>query len=430
VSDGRGYLTGFGNHYATEAVAGALPQGQNAPQRPAYGLYTEQLSGTSFTTPRAENRRSWLYRLQPSAVHPPYRESPSRTLASGPFDALAASPNRLLWQPFALPREPTDFVDGLVTICGNGAPADGSGMAAHLYLANRSMRDRAFFNADGEFLLVPQQGSILVVTECGCIDAAPLEIVVVPRGMRFRVELKDAEARGYVCENYGAPLRLPELGPIGANGLANPRDFMTPVAWYEDVAAKTELMQKFQGRLWATVLDHSPFDVVAWHGNYAPYKYDLRCFNVLGSISFDHPDPSIFTVLTAPSEAAGQANVDFVLFPPRWSVAEHTFRPPWYHRNVMSEFMGLIAGSYEAKAASLQPGGATLHNCMQAHGPDVESWRRASSESLEPVKIEGGTAFMFETRRALHATRLAMESPMLSADYDVVWRGLPRATPR
>ena len=357
------YLPGFANHHSSEAVPGALPVGRNSPQRVAFGLYAEQLSGTAFTAPRSENRRSWLYRLRPTANHPPFRPYGGDTLVrSGPFDGSYDSPNRLRWDPLPVPGDPTDFVDGLVTLAGTGAPRDGHGVSVHLYAANRAMRDRVFFSADGELLLIPQEGRLDVATEFGTIELGPLQVALIPRGVRFRVGLPDGAARGYVAENHGALLRLPDLGPIGSNGLANPRDFETPVAAYEDREGPVELVQKYGGRLWTTTLDHSPLDVVAWHGNLAPCRYDLSRFNAINTVSFDHPDPSIFTVLTSPSDTPGTANLDFVIFPPRWMVAEDTFRPPWFHRNVMSEYMGLIHGSYDAKAGGFAPGGGSLHN--------------------------------------------------------------------
>ena len=424
-ADGLIYLSGFGNEFATEAVAGALPVGQNAPQRPPLGLYAEGISGTAFTAPRAENRRSWLYRIRPSASHPPFRRRDSGRLRTGPFDEAEAPANRLRWDPPPLPKQPQDFLDGLTTLAGTGSPATGSGVGVHYVLANRSMQDRAFFDADGELLIIPQQGSIRLVTEMGRLLVEPLEVAVIPRGVRFRVELPQGPLRAYVCENYGAPFRLPELGPIGSNGLANARDFLSPAAAFEDNDRPTELIQKFQGSLWTTELDHSPFDVVAWHGNHAPYKYDLRRFNTMGTVSFDHPDPSIFTVLTSPSDTPGIANADFVIFPPRWQVAEHTFRPPWFHRNVMNELMGLITGAYDAKADGFLPGGASLHNCMSAHGPDLDTWRRASQATLEPHRIEDTMAFMFETRAVLRPTRWALEGGLLQSGYDQAWAGFP-----
>jgi homogentisate 1,2-dioxygenase len=420
------YMTGFGGHFETEAVPGALPLGRNSPQKVPFGLYAEQLSGTAFTAPRTENRRSWLYRLLPTAFHLPFKALAGiGLLRTAPFDEAAVSPNRLRWDPLPWPEAGCDWLSGLVSYAGNGDVAEGSGMAAHLYACDRSMR-RAFVDADGELLIVPQQGALRIVTELGIVDAPPLHVAVIPRGVRFRVEV-DGPSRGYVCENYGALLRLPELGPIGSNGLANPRDFETPVAWYEDKDEPTELVQKFQGRLWTTTLDHSPFNVVAWHGNLAPYRYDLTRFSTMGTVSFDHPDPSIFTVLTAPSDTPGTANVDFVIFPPRWMVAEETFRPPWFHRNVMSEFMGLIHGAYDAKEGGFAPGGASLHNQMNGHGPDRTSYEKAIAATLAPHKIENTMAFMFECRAVIRPTRWAIEGPTLQLDYDDCWAGFTKA---
>ena len=422
------YLPGFGNHVSTEAVAGALPIGRNSPQRPPHGLYAEQLSGTAFTAPRSENRRSWLYRLRPTAQHPAFTPyDGARLLRTAPFGDAPPSPNRLRWDPLPLPTEPTDWLDGLVSYGGTGNVAEQSGVGIHCYAANADM-DRAFFDADGELLIVPQAGALQIDTELGRLDVAPLQIALIPRGVRFRVRLTDGEARGFVLENYGALLRLPDLGPIGANGLANPRDFETPVAWFEDVDQPTQVVQKFQGGLWQTTLDHSPFDVVAWHGNLAPCRYDLRRFNTINTVSFDHPDPSIFTVLTSPSDTPGTANCDFVIFPPRWMVGEDTFRPPWFHRNVMSEFMGLIAGAYDAKeGGGFVPGGASLHNQMNGHGPDQATYRKAVAADLQPHKIEGTMAFMFETRHVVRTTEWANTSPTMQLDYDDVWTGFPKA---
>ncbi len=419
------YQTGFGNHFASEAVAGALPVGQNSPQRTPFGLYAEQLSGTAFTAPRVENRRSWLYRLRPAASHAPFTPWQGASfLKSAPFER-PASPNRLRWDPLPLPEAPTDFVEGLVTYGGNGDVGTGAGIGVHLYACNRSMEGRAFFNADGEMLIVPENGVLRIVTEFGIMAVEPQEMVLIPRGVRFRVEV-EGPSRGYVCENYGALFRLPDLGPIGSNGLANPRDFETPVAAFEDIDGAYELIQKFQGGLWATTLDHSPFDVVAWHGNLAPCRYDLRRFNTINTVSFDHPDPSIFTVLTSPSETPGTANCDFVIFPPRWMVAEHTFRPPWFHRNVMSEFMGLVTGVYDAKAGGFAPGGGSLHNQMSGHGPDQASYGGAIQAELKPHRIEDTMAFMFESRWVIRPTDYAMETPTMQLDYDDVWAGFDK----
>ncbi|MFO0667695.1 MAG: homogentisate 1,2-dioxygenase [Polyangiaceae bacterium] len=419
-------LFGFGNHHVTEAIPGALPEGQNSPQKVPFGLYAEQLSGTAFTAPRSENRRSWLYRLRPSANHAafvPYEQASS--LETAPFD-LPPTPNRLRWNALEIPSAETDFVDGLFTYGGNGDVADGRGMAAHGYAFRKSMENRIFMNADGEMLFVPQEGTLTLDTEFGTLEVPPLFIAVVPRGVRFRVRTA-GPARGYICENYGALFQLPELGPMGSNGLANARDFESPRASFEDQEGPVEFVQKFQGRLYRTTLSHSPLDVVAWHGNLAPYRYDLRRFNTVNTVSFDHPDPSIFTVLTSPSDTRGTANCDFVIFPPRWMVAENTFRPPWFHRNVMSEFMGLIAGVYDAKAEGFVPGGASLHNCMSAHGPDKATYEKATTDKLGPHKIEGTMAFMFESRAVIRPSRWAMETSALQRTYDDVWQGFEKA---
>ena len=418
------YLSGFGNEHSTEAVAGALPVGQNSPQKVPFGLYAEQLSGSAFTAPRGQNRRTWVYRIRPSAAHPRFEAMAAGELASGPFGD--ATPNRLRWSPLAMPATPTDFVAGLTTLGGNGSPALGEGVAVHVYAANRSMTS-AFSNSDGELVIVPQLGGLKIVTELGVLAVTPGDIAIIPRGVRFRVELVDREARGYVGENYGAPFRLPELGPIGSNGLANPRDFLAPIAAFEDLDRPTQLIQKFHGGLWSTTLDHSPFDVVAWHGNYTPYKYDLARFNTINTVSFDHPDPSIFTVLTSPSDTPGVANCDFVIFPPRWMVAEGTFRPPWFHRNIMSELMGLVRGEYDAKAEGFVPGGASLHNCMNAHGPDRASYDKAVAVDLAPHKLTDTLAFMFETRWVIAPTRAALASPALQPDYDAAWSKFAKA---
>ena len=419
-----GYMTGFGAHFETEAVEGALPKGRNSPQRPAFGLYAEQLSGSAFTSPRHENRRSWLYRIRPTADHPPFSAYEGAPLFAAPPSAEPLAPNRLRWDPPQL-RDGSDFVDGLATILHARRPDELEGCAVHAYRASRGMQRRVFADADGELVIIPQQGAIELQTELGCLQLAPGSIGVVPRGLKFRVRLPDGEARGYVAENYGAPFRLPELGPIGANGLANPRDFEAPVAWFEDKDEPTEIIQKSLGYLWTTTLDHSPLDVVAWHGNYAPYRYDLSRFNVINTVSFDHPDPSIFTVLTSPSNVPGRANADFVIFPPRWMVAEDTFRPPWFHRNVMSEAMGLIHGAYDAKAEGFAPGGLSLHNLMSGHGPDVDSWRKATDADLKPHKIEGTMAFMVETCWPYRPTAFALEHAQ--PDYDQAWAGFPKA---
>lgn len=423
------YLHGFGNEFESEALSGALPVGQFSPQQAPFGLYAEQFSSTAFTAPRAQNRRTWFYRIHPSCQQGAFERIEAPLLGSGAVSEVIPTPNQLRWSPWEVPSTPQDFVEGLVTLATNGQVGV-QGIAIHLYLANRSMEDRYFYNADGEFLLVPQQGRLRLHTECGILEISPKEIGVLPRGMKCRVELMDSSARGYLCENYGVPFELPERGPVGANGYANDRDFLTPMAAYEDREEEVTLLCKFHGGLFRCRLGHSPLDVVAWVGNSVPYKYDLQRFNVINTVSFDHPDPSIFTVLTSPTNTPGTANVDFVIFPPRWMVAEHTFRPPWYHRNLMSEFMGLIEGVYDAKEHGFLPGGASLHNSFSPHGPEAEVFEKASQVELKPQRYENTLAFMFESRFLLHPTRIALESPQLQSDYLDCWQSLQRHFPR
>jgi homogentisate 1,2-dioxygenase len=419
------YQNGFGNTFSSQAIKGALPEGRNAPQRAPKGLYTEVLSGTAFTAPRAENLSTWLYKLRPSAMHRPYRRIANGLVRSGPFTEVEVPPNRLRWDPMSIAAKPADFIDGLATLAGSGDPAAQAGLAVHIYRANRSMSERYFWNADGELMFVPQQGALELFTELGRIELKPGEIAVVPRGMKFKV-LVDGAVRGYLCENYGPAFRLPELGPIGSQGLAQPRDFLAPVAAFEERNGKLQVIAKFQGGLWASDFTHSPLDVVAWHGDYVPYKYDLARFMVINTVSFDHPDPSIFTVLTSPSGQPGVANCDFVIFPPRWLVAEDTFRPPWFHRNVMSELMGLVHGAYDAKAEGFLPGGVSIHNSMSAHGPDLATFEKASAAELKPHKIENTLAFMWESRYVFRPTRFAMAARELQKDYDRVWDGFKK----
>ncbi len=422
------YMPGFGNDFETQALPGALPQGQNSPQNCAYGLYAEQLSGSPFTAPRGTNERSWLYRIRPSVRHtgrfsriqvPDWKTAPS-------IDDHDLPLGQLRWNPVPMPNVETNFISGMRTMTTAGDVHTQVGMAAHVFVINTAMEDDYFFNADGELLLVPQEGGISVFTEMGMMEVTPGEICVIPRGMIVKVGLLDGPARGYVCENYGAKFTLPDRGPIGANCLANPRDFKTPVAAFEDKETPCRLTVKWCGQFHVTEIGHSPLDVVAWHGNYSPYKYDLRTFSPVGALLFDHPDPSIFTVLTAPSGEAGTGNVDFVIFPDRWLVAEHTFRPPWYHRNIMSEFMGLIYGQYDAKEEGFVPGGMSLHNMMLPHGPDTMGFQKATTVDLKPQKLEGTMAFMFETRFPQHVTRFAAELETLQDSYIECWDGLEK----
>ena len=421
------YMTGFGNEFVTEAESGALPEGMNSPQRAPLGLYAEKFSATAFTAPRAQNFRSWFYRIRPSVIHGDFKPVDGGMIRTSPIDEVPTTPNQLRWDPLPISDDPADFIDGLATVAVNGDAGVQAGIGIHIYRANKSMEDRFFYNSDGELLIVSEQGGLTIHSECGVLAVRPGEIAVIPRGIKFRVALPDGVGRGYVCENYGAKLTLPQRGPIGSDGLASSRDFEAPVAAYEDREGDFELVTKLAGNLFACEIGHSPLDVVAWHGNLTPYKYDLRRFNTIGSISYDHPDPSIFTVLTSPSDTPGTANVDFAIFPPRWLVMDGTFRPPWYHRNIMSEYMGLIYGAYDAKTGGgFVPGGSSLHNCMSAHGPDADAFEKASNADLAPEKLDDTMAFMFESRYLIRPTQFAMESGTLQKDYRDCWKDLTR----
>uniref|UniRef100_A0A8C3X2U3 Homogentisate 1,2-dioxygenase n=1 Tax=Catagonus wagneri TaxID=51154 RepID=A0A8C3X2U3_9CETA len=431
------YISGFGNECASEdpRCPGALPEGQNNPQVCPYNLYAEQLSGSAFTCPRSTNKRSWLYRILPSVSHKPF-ESIDQGHVTHNWDEVDPDPNQLRWKQFEIPKssqKKVDFVSGLHTLCGAGDIRSNNGLAVHIFLCNTSMDHRYFYNSDGDFLIVPQKGKLLIYTEFGKMLVQPNEICVIQRGMRFSVDVFE-ETRGYILEVYGIHFELPDLGPIGANGLANPRDFLIPVAWYEDlqVPGGFTVINKYQGKLFAAKQDVSPFNVVAWHGNYTPYKYNLENFMVINSVAFDHADPSIFTVLTAKSVRTGVAIADFVIFPPRWGVADKTFRPPYYHRNCMSEFMGLIKGHYEAKQSGFLPGGGSLHSPMTPHGPDADCFEKASKARLVPERIADGTmAFMFESSLSMAVTKWGLKtSNCLDENYYKCWEPLKsRFTP-
>jgi homogentisate 1,2-dioxygenase len=422
----EGYMPGFGNDFETEALPAALPQGQNSPQKCNYGLYAEQLSGTAFTRPKPE--RTWCYRIRPSVKHTsrfrkievPHWKSAPHVLA----DVISLGQYR--WDPIPMPQTGLNWITGMHTVTTAGDVNTQTGMASHVYLITESMVDEYFYSADSELLVVPQSGRLRFCTELGVIDLEPKEIAILPRGMVYRVEVLEGPCRGFVCENYGQTFELPNRGPIGANCMANPRDFKTPVAAFEDREAPSRVVIKWCGQFHETRIGHSPLDVVAWHGNYAPCKYDLRSYSPVGAILFDHPDPSIFTVLTAPSGHEGTANIDFVLFRERWMVAEHSFRPPWYHKNIMSELMGNIYGQYDAKPQGFQPGGLSLHNCMLPHGPDRNAFEGASNADLKAEKLDNTMSFMFETRFPQHLTEWAATSAPLQDDYLDCWTSLEK----
>jgi homogentisate 1,2-dioxygenase len=424
-TDPFSYLHGFGNQFESEAVAGALPIGMNSPKRTPFGLYGEQISGTSFTSVRVENRRTWAYRTRPMVSSAPWTEVMrgnwlTAPLANGVYDARP-----LRWQPLAAAAE-ADFLSGIRTIGAHGDAASLTGCAIHVYAFSRSMGDQAICSADGEILIVPESGALRIQTELGWLAPRPGEIALIPRGLCYRVLVEQEPARGYILENYGPLLRLPELGPIGANGLANPRDFLCPTAAFESDDRPFEILTKFAGKFWSRRAPN-PFNVVAWHGNHVPLKYELSRFNIFGATTYDSPDPSVSTLLTSPSPQPGTANIDFVIFPPRWQVAEKSFRPPFFHRNVMTEFMGNILGEYEGKIGGFVPGGFSLHACMTPHGPDRATYQRGIDEPDAPNKLEGTMAFMFETRLPLALNGDALRWPELEANYTACWSGFDAA---
>jgi homogentisate 1,2-dioxygenase len=424
------YLHGFGNHFESEARPGTLPQGQNSPQKIESGLYAEQLSGSPFTSPRHHNLKTWLYKISPSVIQGRFEEVGHGTWISHATQGhFRKTPEALRFNPFPEPNAPIDFLDSIFTYAINGSCFKNTGIGIHLFSFNQGMKDRYLYSSDAEMMIVLQSGEVEIHTEMGLLELSPLYIGVIPRGVKFKVELKTGTSfvRGYLCENFGLPFQLPELGPIGANGLANPRDFEVPTAKFEMRTGKFELFARYQGSLWRAPLAHSPLDTVAWHGNYVPYRYDLRRFNTINSVSYDHPDPSIFTVLTSPSAIPGTANCDFVIFPPRWMVAEHTFRPPYYHRNLMNEFMGLIEGAYDAKEEGFRPGGASIHNAFTGHGPDADGFKKASESTLEPVRYQNTMAFMWESHYPFWPSEQALKAPnLLDQNYVECWQSLPR----
>lgn len=418
------YLSGFGNEHATEALPGALPVGRNSPQKLPYGLYAEQVNGSAFTVPRSENQRSWLYRIYPTAAAQGAWARTHNERLDESDEPLETSPERCRWRPWTAEVGEIDFVDGLFRLCQSGGARERRGMSLYVYAANRSMRNRVFSSVDGELIILPQQGSIRVRTEMGNLRVEPGEMVLLPRGIRFSVELQGDACKGFVCENLGMAFRLPERGLIGANGLANARDFLAPVAAYEVDDTRFESIAKFGGRIWSSTLSRTPFDVVAWHGTYAPFKYDMRRFNAVHSVSYDHTDPSVFTALTSPSGIAGVANVDFAVLPPRWIVANETFRPPYYHRNIMSEIVVSLRGAPESRGTEYHVGSCHVHNAMAPHGPDPEILQKASNAPLAP-RWEDTLMVMFESFLPYGVPREAAQARDRDTNYESNWDGTP-----
>ena len=435
--DGLVYQAGFGNSFESQALAHALPRGRNNPRKVPFGLYTEQLSGTAFTAPRCVNRRTWLYRIQPSVVgsHALLQPCEQKFFGNHDPDGFQLDPNPMRWKPMPLEEgDGCNFLTGMKTLMASGSPLSKDGLTISMYTFSQDMIDDHLYNSDGDFLIVPQHGSLKIITELGRLIVHPKEICVIPRGIVFSVQrydpsLPDAVARGYVLEVFRGHFQLPELGPIGANGLANVRDFYHPTAWYvsdkHNYKKPCTIYNKFGGNLFFRLESHSPYNVVAWHGNYVPFKYDLQKFCAVNSVTYDHLDPSIYTVLTAVGSEPGTALADFVIFPPRvMATDDDTLRPPWFHRNTMSEFMGLVWGQYDAKA-EFQPGGATLHSTMTPHGPDAVSYDKAvGADCSKPTKFEGGLAFMFETTCMMKLSPYALNCEHRDKEYPQCWADL------
>jgi homogentisate 1,2-dioxygenase len=425
-------MPGLGSTHESEALPGALPGRQNTPLPPPYGLYPELLSGTPFTVKSAESSRVWMYRIRPSFSHAAYVPLPVGRFGA-PFEDVV--PNRTRWKPVPIPQAPlaTDFVDGLATLGGAGEPTVGPGFAVHLYAANADMIDRALSSADGDLLLVPQTGTLDLRTELGWLRVAPGSIAIIPRAVKFAIGLPDGAARGWVLEVYGRRLRLPERGPIGSNGLADARHFRAPVASFEDrtCPAGFEVVSKIGGRLYSASQEHSPFDVVAWHGNHAPTSYDLSLFNAMGTVSFDHPDPSILTVLTAPLDDHGRAIADFVVFPGRWEVSEHSFRPPFMHRNAASELNMVVRVS--SVEAGYEPGCTFLSPLLTAHGITTAGYEHALAPDFDdrPRRIPDESLWvMFESALQFRATAWARETDLVDSGFLKLFEGMPsRFTP-
>ncbi|ORX94816.1 homogentisate 1,2-dioxygenase [Clohesyomyces aquaticus] len=421
ATDPYSYQCGFGNRFASESIPSVLPRGQNCPQRVKYDLYSEQLNGSSFVSARQALQHVWMYRIRPSVVHGELSRSDLNSKLEAYFGPanprVEYNPSQQAWNPFpvpeASPSSSIDFVHGLRTVAGQGDPTSKQGIAIHIYTANASMQNRAFCNNDGDFLILPQQGRLDIQTELGNVMVRPGELAVIQAGIRFKVSLPDGPSRGYIQEIFGAHYELPELGPIGSNGMALPRDFEYPVASFDlDSSSIWEIVYKLAGTLHSCHQPHTPFDVVAWHGNYAPYKYAIEKFINMANVERDQADPTIYCVLTARSIIPGVSLTDFLVFTPKWISTTNTFRPPYYHRNMSTEVMGLVYGTYGGSSHVLEPGGLSYEASYMPHGETYETWKMATTQDLRPTRAcEDTLAFMFHVSVPLMLTQWAMESP-------------------
>jgi homogentisate 1,2-dioxygenase len=322
------------------------------------------------------------------------------------------------------------FLDGLFSYCGAGSPEEREGLSIFGYTFNSCMGNDFFYSADGDFLFVPQTGPLHLETEMGKMLVDIGEFGVIPRGIKFRVVIPGGEKvchKGWICEVFGDHMKLPELGPIGANGLANPQDFCIPKASYYNEKGEFNIYAKFLGEFFMCTSKMNPLDVVSWRGNYYPYKYNLRNYNTINSVSFDHPDPCIFTVMSSMSTRPGVAVLDFVVFQKRFMVAENTFRPPYFHRNTMAEFMGNIYGDYDAKSGGFEPGCSSLHSPMTPHGPETKATEKAMHEDLKPVKYKDTMSFMFEScylLRIANDAYVTESSVQVDHEYNNCWNDM------
>ncbi|EER04290.1 Homogentisate 1,2-dioxygenase, putative [Perkinsus marinus ATCC 50983] len=313
-----------------------------------------------------------------------------------------------------------DWVDSLFTI----AYHKGASCGVYDFGKDMSESSRVFIHHDADVMFLPRENVLKIRTELGVLRGGPREMILIPKGIKFTVDKANSgRAKGYFLENYGAPFKIPDLGPIGiTSGLAHPRHFRAPTASTVENRGASELISKFSGRMYLSKLNKTPYDVVGWYGNYYPTVYDLGLFMAINTVTYDHPDPSIGVVLQSPSlsYAPGTANIDFVIFPPRWLTAENTFRPPWFHRNVMSEFMGLLYGGYDAKQG-FKPGCSSIHNQLSPHGPDLATTTSSSNDG-KPERYHGTLAFMWESDRIWIPTKQALE--VLKDDtYVDCWKG-------
>ncbi|GAD98612.1 homogentisate 1,2-dioxygenase, putative [Paecilomyces variotii No. 5] len=409
------YQVGFGNRFVSEAVPDTIPRdGRNLPQRANYDLYIEQLNGTTFVTCRKDMFNVWFHRIRPSCAHKALKPLEYKhdivSVFSSQNEGVSFVPFNNEWGPLEIPLEskPTNFWQGIKTILGHGDPTLKEGVAVHQYAANLSMDKEAFVNHDGDYLFVPQQGRLDIQTELGRMMVLPGELFVIPAGLRFKVSLPDGPSRGYIQEIFGSHFELPDLGPIGSNGLALPQDFEIPVASYDLDTSSWEIITKLAGKLYHYEQAHTPFDVVGWHGNYVPYKYEIEKLLALSS-SKDQLDPSAYTILTAKSKIPGVSITDFCAFTPKWVNSLNSWRPPYYHRTMGAEVMGMVRGEYGGSAKTLEPGALTCDNAYVPHGETYDAWKKHAFVDLEPTLLGAGvlsiTKFALERHNQIKPMR-------------------------